>query len=105
HQSSMLPRNNHDLLKGNRQDDEEKAVLPTRQFLNIGEASSSDHGSKTEGFASAEKIEKSRNIACDVEGETNSQITSQETKSIDEPQTSEITRKARVSIRARSDFS
>ncbi|TKY72954.1 WRKY transcription factor 42 [Spatholobus suberectus] len=105
--SSSHRNNNHD-SQGNRQD-AEKPMLHTRQFLNIGESSRLD--GNTEGCASAENIEKKilgRNLSCDkynVEGEINSQITSHEAKHT-EDQASEVTcRRAKVSIRARSDFS
>ncbi|XP_027339320.1 WRKY transcription factor 42-like [Abrus precatorius] len=86
--SSASPRNsNHDLQRD--REGAEKAMF-TRQFLNIGE----------------KKV--GRNIVDDeynVEGEINSQITSKEPKR-SEDQASEVPcRKARVSIRARSDFS
>lgn len=84
-------------------------MLPTRQFLNIGELSPSD-GSTTEGYASAENTEKnigSRTIAyaCNVEGEIKNQITSEGAKGIEDQASKVSFRKARVSIRARSDFS
>lgn len=97
HQSSSLPQNNHNLLlKGNTQD-AEKPVLPTRQFFD--EPSPSDC-SKNNGFAIVENNENNmgRNLACEYinEGEINSKI---------EDQSSEVgCRRARVSIRARSDF-
>lgn len=84
-------------------------MLPTRQFLNIGEPSPYSHCRKTaEGFASAENFEKGRrSLACyeyENEGDINSQITSQER--IEDQAASEGTcRRARVSIRARSEFS
>lgn len=108
HQLSSSPRNkNHD-LQGNKQ--AEKPMLHTRQFLTIGESSVLD--GKTEACASAENIENKilgRNIEYDkfniVEAEINTQITSHETKRA-EDQTSDVTcRRAKVSIRARSDFS
>uniref|UniRef100_A0A0R0GBF6 WRKY domain-containing protein n=1 Tax=Glycine max TaxID=3847 RepID=A0A0R0GBF6_SOYBN len=111
---SSSPRNdnnNHD-LQGNKQDAEKLPMLHTRQFLNMGESSSILDGN-TKACAIAENAEKKmlgKNLACDdnkynVEGEINSQITSHEAKST-EDQVSEVTcRRARVSIRARSDFS
>nr|UEC49144.1 WRKY42 [Amorpha fruticosa] len=106
HQLSSSFRKNHD-LQGNRHD-AEKSVLPTRQFLKMGERSPSDV-TITEGFASADNIEKNigRNLAYahNVEGEVNSQMTSEETKRIEDQATEVSCRKARVSIRARSDFS
>ncbi|RDX61452.1 WRKY transcription factor 42, partial [Mucuna pruriens] len=105
--SSSSCKNNND-SQGNRKD-AEKPMLHTRQFLNIGESSLLD--GNTEGCASAENIEKKilgRNHACDkynVEGEINSQITSHEAKRTKD-QAFEVTcRRAKVSIRARSDFS
>jgi len=97
-------------LKGNKQD-AEKPMLHTRQFLNIGESSILD--GNTKACAIAENVEKKilgKNLASDinkynVKGEINSQITLNEVKST-EDQASEVTcRRARVSIRARSDFS
>lgn len=97
-------------MKGNKQD-AEKPMLHTRQFLNIGESSILDGNTKACAIAeNAEKKMLGKNLACDdnkynVEGEINSQITSHEAKST-EDQVSEVTcRRARVSIRARSDFS
>ncbi|XP_061354803.1 WRKY transcription factor 6-like isoform X2 [Gastrolobium bilobum] len=105
HQLSSLSPNNHH-LQGNGQH-VEKPVLPTRQFLNIVETSPSD-GSKTEGYASLENVENNmyRNLAYayNVEGKINSQIIPQEAKRI-EDQAHGSCMKARVSIRARSDFS
>ncbi|KAK7328581.1 hypothetical protein VNO77_22693 [Canavalia gladiata] len=103
HQLSSTPRNNNHDLQRNRKE-AEKPMLHTRQFLNIFE------DNKKEGFGSVEDIEKKmgRKNGYDdennVEGEINSQITSQEAKRIEE-QPSDVCRKARVSIRARSDFS
>ncbi|KAL2327546.1 hypothetical protein Fmac_020973 [Flemingia macrophylla] len=103
--SSSLRNNNHD-LQGNRKD-AKKPMLHTRQFLNIGKSSLLD--SNTEECASAENIEKKilgRNVACGEGENINSQITSHEEAKHTEDQTSEITcRRAKVSIRARSDFS
>ena len=94
-------------LKGNRRD-AGKPVLSTRQFLNIGDPSPSD-GSTPERFASAVNFEKQigRNLAYmhNGEGEINSQITSEEAKRKEDQATEFPCRKARVSIRARSDFS
>ncbi|KAK7304038.1 hypothetical protein RJT34_15040 [Clitoria ternatea] len=83
----FLAMQHHQLSQGNGKD-AEKPMLHTREFLNIGE--------KAEGFGTIEK-----KMGTDMEGEINSQITSQE------DQISEIStcRKARVSIRAISDFS
>lgn len=91
-------------LKGKIQD-VEKPMLHTRQFLNIGDCSS-----LSEGYT--EKVEKKilgRSLACEknniVEGEMNTKIALHEAKCI-EDQASEVTcRRAKVSIRARSDFS
>ncbi|CAJ1975687.1 unnamed protein product [Sphenostylis stenocarpa] len=105
HQPSSSPcnnNNNHDSKE--KIQDSGKPMLQTRQFLNIGECSSVFEGN-------TEKIEKKmlgRNFACDknnVEGEINKNITSNEAKCT-EDQASEVTcRRAKVSIRARSDFS
>lgn len=77
---------------------EEKPLFLTRQLLNVGEASHSDC-SKTEGFASAENMERNKACQYNNEGEINSKITSQEASD-------HVTcTRARVSIRARSDFS
>ncbi|KAK7281372.1 hypothetical protein RIF29_09308 [Crotalaria pallida] len=106
--SSSSPRNNHDLQKENRED-EEKPMFPTRQFLKICEPSPSN-GSTTEGFSSVENIDEKnigRNIAYanNAEGKKNNQITMEGAKDMDH-QASELSgRKARVSIRARSNFS
>ncbi|KAK7411775.1 hypothetical protein VNO78_03214 [Psophocarpus tetragonolobus] len=105
--------NNHD-SQGYRED-AQKPMLHTRQFLNIGESSSLIDGNSRKSCASAENVENKilgRNLACDkynvVEGEIiNSQITSHEVKrSEDQASEPEVTcRRAKVSIRARSDFS
>jgi len=72
----------------------EKPVLHTRQFLNIGDCSS-----VSEGYT--ENVEKK----IFGEGEMNTKIALHEAKCI-EDQASEVTcRRAKVSIRARSDFS
>ena len=86
----------------------ERPVLHTRQFLNTGDHSPSD-GSTKEGFPSEENIHKSigRNLSCanNVEGKISNHITSQEAR-ITEDQASEAScRRARVSIRTRTDFS
>ncbi|BAT79982.1 hypothetical protein LR48_Vigan213s003400 [Vigna angularis] len=101
---SVINKNNNHESQGKIQD-VEKPMLHTRQFLNIGDCSS-----LSEGYT--EKVEKKtldRSLACEkkniVEGEMNTKIALHEAKCI-EDQTSEVTcRRAKVSIRARSDFS
>jgi len=90
-------------LKGKLQD-VEKPILHTRQFLDIGDCSSLSE-------VYTENIEKKmlgRSQAYDkinVEGEMNKKIALDEAKCT-EDQASEVTcRRAKVSIRARSDFS
>ncbi|KAK7354524.1 hypothetical protein VNO80_19989 [Phaseolus coccineus] len=106
HQLSSSPcnnNNNHD-SQGEMQD-VEKPMLHTRQFLNIGDCSSSLSEGYTENFV--KKI-LGRSLACgknNVEGEMNKKIALDEAKCT-EDQASEVTcRRAKVSIRARSDFS
>ncbi|XP_058727531.1 WRKY transcription factor 42-like [Vicia villosa] len=104
HQLSSSPQNNHNLPNGNIQD-EEKPVFPTRQFLNIDEPSSSDCG-KREKFASLENnvnVNIGRNFAYEcINNIHEGDIISKRL----EDQVSEVEcRRARVSIRARSDFS
>ncbi|XP_029125002.1 WRKY transcription factor 42 isoform X2 [Cajanus cajan] len=106
--SSSSPLNKNLDSQGNRKD-EEKPMLHTRQFLNIGESSLLD--GNTEARASAENIEKKilgRNVACDKyngEGEIKSQTTSHEPKHTEDQALEATCRRAKVSIRARSDFS
>ncbi|KAI5440903.1 probable WRKY transcription factor 47 [Lathyrus oleraceus] len=103
HRLSSLPQNNHNLPKENIQD-EKKPVFSTRQFLNIDEPSPSDCGKK-EGVTlmeNNENIKIGRNFAYECinnihEGEIIS-------KKEDQAFEAEC-RRARVSIRARSDFS
>ncbi|KAL5100741.1 hypothetical protein RYX36_005068 [Vicia faba] len=103
HQLSSLPQNNHNLPNGNIQD-EEKPVFPTRQLLNIDEPSASDC-SKREGFASLENNENI-NIGRNFAYECFNSIHEGEIISKKEDQVYEVEcRRARVSIRARSDFS
>ncbi|WJX24615.1 hypothetical protein P8452_13701 [Trifolium repens] len=94
HQISSLPQNNNNLPNTNGQN-AEKSVLPTRQFFD--EPSSSDC-SKKEVFENNEN-NMGTNFACENinEGEINKKV---------EDESSEVgCRRARVSIRARSDFS
>ncbi|XP_061361726.1 probable WRKY transcription factor 47 [Gastrolobium bilobum] len=105
-QLSSSHGNDDDLLAN---DDMEKPVLPTRQFLNSCNKRPSD-GSTTKVFAYPENIEKNigKNLkyAYNVEGKTNKQITTSQEAKIKEDQACVAScRKARVSIRARSDFS
>lgn len=113
HQLSSSPCNNNHDSQGNKQE-AEKPMLQMRQFLTIGESSVLD--GNTEACASAEsniemKILGRNHFASNntVEAEINSQITSHEAKHTQDNniiQASEVTcRRAKVSIRARSDFS
>ncbi|KAL9314558.1 hypothetical protein ACSQ67_020010 [Phaseolus vulgaris] len=107
HQLSSSPcnnNNNHD-SQGEMQD-VEKPMLHTRQFLNIGDCSSSLSEGYKENFV---KKMLGRSLACEknnvVEGEMKKKIALDEAK-CREDQASEVTcRRAKVSIRARSDFS
>jgi len=86
--------------------DVEKPMLHTRQFLNIGDCSSSLSEGYKENFV---KKMLGRSLACEknnvVEGEMKKKIALDEAK-CREDQASEVTcRRAKVSIRARSDFS
>ncbi|KAJ1418739.1 WRKY domain [Sesbania bispinosa] len=107
--NSEPPQNQEQpLTQDKREDDMEKAVLPTWQLLNSRDPSPSD-GSITKACGYAENIGR-RNLTyaynnVEVEGKINNQIISQEAKIIEDGASEASCRKARVSIRARSDFS
>ncbi|KAI4335113.1 hypothetical protein L6164_013791 [Bauhinia variegata] len=110
-QSSSSSHNCHDLhLKDKRQDEIlEKQAFPTWQFLAINDPSPS-HGKTVEGFDSPKnnigKHECTRlALAHNVGGDINNQIRPEGAKTIEDQASEPSCRKARVSIRARSDFS
>ncbi|KAI4344692.1 hypothetical protein L6164_011890 [Bauhinia variegata] len=101
-----------DLQEDKRQDEMEKQALPTRQFLDVSSDPSPSHGNNGEGMGSPEKSGKRTGTELafghNVTGDDfiNNQIRPEGGKSIEDAQASEAScRKARVSIRARSDFS
>ncbi|KAJ7955343.1 putative WRKY family transcription factor [Quillaja saponaria] len=105
-QQLSSPRNHHhQLQKDERHDDMADAVLPTRQFLDINKPPQSDDNIQENNNKTnvSRKIMSTENVDCDETKQVKLKLTSELAKAV-EDQVSETTwKKARVSIRARSD--